>query len=191
MGDLDGDGDLDVFAATGTRQAGSVGALPDRVLLNDGAGAFTDSGQRLGDAESTAVALGDLDGDGDLDALAGAPNGAVVWTNQGGQQRGQPGVFSAATQRLTGVATEQVFLQDLNGDGQVDALLAGKQEAAVWWNAGTGDLALSDLRFRYSEPHAVGVGDFDGDGRPDIVAADGRNYRLWANRGDGTFERRN
>ena len=44
---------------------------------------FTDSGQALGNLSSTTVALGDLDGDGDLDAMvanvSNQPN--TVWNN--------------------------------------------------------------------------------------------------------------
>jgi len=61
-GDLDGDGDIDVWV--GNYQEG------DRILLNDGAGGLSDAALALGDANTAAVALGDLDRDGDLDALA-------------------------------------------------------------------------------------------------------------------------
>ena len=46
---------------------------------------FVDSGQALGNSDSRSVALGDLDGDGDLDAMVAnsgdQPN--TVWTNDG------------------------------------------------------------------------------------------------------------
>ena len=50
LGDLDGDDDLDAFIANVTQ--------PNRVWLNDGAGAFSDSGQSLGSNYSRAVSLG-------------------------------------------------------------------------------------------------------------------------------------
>ena len=56
---------------------------------------FIDSGQALGNSESYGLSLGDVDGDGDLDAWVanntGQPN--RVWLNEGGAQGGTPGNF--------------------------------------------------------------------------------------------------
>jgi hypothetical protein len=188
LGDLDGDGDLDVYAAVGTLKRNGSRGLTDLVLLNDGAGDFSDSGQRLGDTGSSSVALGDLDGDSDLDALVGTFDGAVAWMNQGGPQGGETGVFSAG-QAIDGGASRLVFLADFDGDGDQDALIGGKKQAIIWWNDGQGRFTRSDQRFRYSERHGLAVADFDGDGHSDIFAgAYTDDYRAWINRGDRSFQ---
>jgi hypothetical protein len=190
LGDLDGDGDLDVYAASlPPRGAGYDPA--DRVLLNDGNGNFVDSGQHLdnprttGAAGSGAVALGDLDGDGDLDALVSSVAGAIIWINQGGDQGGQAGAFAESRQRLDRYHVEAVFLSDLDLDGDPDALVAGKERASIWWNDGQAGFQDSGQRLRYTERHGLAIGDFDGDGYLDVFSAAGDGYHLWLNQGDG------
>ena len=66
FGDVDADGDLDLVI--GNHYWG-----PNRVFMNDGYGDFTDSGQELQPAYhndyTRAIALGDIDADGDLDMV--------------------------------------------------------------------------------------------------------------------------
>ena len=133
LGDLDGDGDLDAFCAN--IGAALVFGAPDTVYMNNGAGVFTDSGQRLGNLPSTSVALGDLDGDGDLDAFATNFSGpSKVWINNGA------GIFSDSGQSLAGGVGPgmSVALGDLDGDGDLDAF-AGHDSSTgcrVWLNNG-------------------------------------------------------
>lgn len=181
LGDLDGDGDLDLFAAVIASQNGRNTNSADRVLWNDGAGNFSDSGQRLGHVDSTAVALSDVDGDGDLDALTGHASGATLWLNEGG-------AFVASGQKLDGGAVTAVFLQDLDGDGDADALIGELRQARIWWNAGDGTFSRDAQRFRYSRRAGLVIGDFSGNGRPDILtAAYDDDYHLWFNQGNGVF----
>ncbi len=63
LGDLDGDGDLDLAVANG----GFGGGDSISVLLNQGDGTFADDVLYLADEHPLSVAIGDLDGDGDLD----------------------------------------------------------------------------------------------------------------------------
>src|SRR5688572_23034024 len=80
MGDLDGDGDLDIVLAKGRHTP-----ILDRVLINDGKGRFTASDLGpIADRTYTA-ALADLDGDGDLDVLTSndTPDKKLVYLNDG------------------------------------------------------------------------------------------------------------
>jgi len=75
VGDLDLDGDLDVFVSNMN--------LPNEVWLNDGNGHFSDSGLRLIGNNSAKPTLGDLDNDGDLDVFVGSlMNKPQIWFNQ-------------------------------------------------------------------------------------------------------------
>jgi hypothetical protein len=197
LGDLDGDGDLDIYAAS-LPPKGSNYDSTDRILLNDGSGAFVDSGQRLdnprkaGAAGSGAVALGDLDSDGDLDATVATATGASIWINQGGAQGGQTGIFVKSGQRLGGGHIEAVFLADLDADGDPDALVAGKAHATIWWNDGQAGFRDSGQRLDYTERHGLAVGDFDGDGDLDVFSAAGDfEFHLWLNQGDGRLQAHN
>jgi len=214
--DLEGDGDLDVFAAVGEPTTGMVDSLDDLLLLNDGTGRLAALDQRLGDTDSTSVALGDVNGDGRLDALVGTSAGATLWINQsnalrsGGssfipaEQSFEPlqtigdklsAWFSAAADERLGlylpygsIRTKAVFLADLDGDENLDALIARVWEAEIWWNDGQGQFRRSDVRVEYKEDTGVAVGDFDGDGDQDIFT--GRNeqdYQLWWSNGKGVF----
>ena len=109
LGDLDGDGDLDAFLVVG--EFGSVINNPNRVYFNDGAGNFVNSGQALGSAFSLGVELGDLDGDGDLDAwVANAePTQDRVWFNDG------DGNFSTSGNGYGAISSLAVALGDVDG----------------------------------------------------------------------------
>jgi len=76
VGDLNGDGHLDVFL--------NNFGLPSAVWLNDGKGRLFDSGIRLpGEWQNASCPLGDVDGDGDLDVFVAAFGGGAneLWFN--------------------------------------------------------------------------------------------------------------
>jgi hypothetical protein len=189
LGDLNGDGVLDLFAALGSPTGDSPGSAADRVFFNAGSGELQDSGQRLGDGNSTSVALGDVDADGDLDALVGTEYGSLVWFNLGGSEGGEMGTFLGSAMLLDSTPTRAVFLADLDGDGYLDAVLGGNNQATIWWNDGQAGFTPSGERFRYSKRHALAVGDFNNDGAPDLFApVYAESYKLWLNDGNRSFE---
>ncbi len=169
LGDLDGDGDLDAFAANGHHEG-------DRVWLNDG-GVFTASGQNLGDRSNSDVALGDLDGDGDLDALVTGDEGNVVWFNAAG-------VFSESGQVLGIHDSSSVALGDLDADGDLDAFIANDGQGNQLWLNDGGVFSNSGQQLGSGASQSVSLGDLDGDGDLDAFVA---NYRqpnkIWRNDG--------
>ncbi len=180
LGDMDGDGDLDAFAVAGKPRTGLTVSLADRVLLNDGTGKLADSGQRLGESDSTSVALGDVDGDGDLDALVGTRDAARLWTNQGGDHAGTPGIFNDYAQIIAKKATSAVFLHDLDNDADLDLILTGKRRAELWWNDGQGNFTPADMSYPFSQRQGLAVGDFNADSRAEIFIAQETGYKVYS-----------
>jgi hypothetical protein len=180
LADLDGDGDLDAFVANSS-YLDEMGDVVDydvnRVWLNDGQGIFRNSEQQLGDQRSHSVALGDLDGDGDLDALVGNRGPDEVWWNDG------QGYFSDSDQALGNAPTRYLYLADLDGDGDLDAFLGSDKQGRIWLNDGRGFFTDSGQRLNYSSRHAVALGDVDGNGTMDVVAGKLDRALVWLNDG--------
>ena len=177
VGDLDGDGDLDVVFAT---EGG-----PNTVWFSNGAGVFADSTQTLGNAWSLAVALGDLDGDGDLDAVFANDSAepSTVWFNDG------TGAFTDSGQVLGYSRTTDVAVADVDGDGDLDLAFANLGVAnAVWLNDGSGVFSDSGQSLGSGPTKGVSFADLDGDRDPDLVFSnDGADDTVWFNDGNGAF----
>ena len=188
LGDLDGDGDLDLFVTRYERN-------PNQVWFNDGAGRFRDSGQALGQSGSWRVALGDLDRDGDLDAFVigtfdtFTPPGVVqpqeVWLNNG------KGVFADSGQRLGGTGGYDARLIDLDEDGDLDAVVVESGGIALWSNQGNATFRerVGRLSGRVqADCRGLAMGDLDRDGDFDIVLARPSQCEVWIHRGQGQFD---
>jgi hypothetical protein len=128
FGDVDNDSDQDVLVVNGNTKE----YYPVKVLFNDGKGNLTDSGQKLFASRVGRIGLGDLDNDGDLDAVITdyeAPH--QIWLNDGS------GHFSDSGIRLEhNRAFNCCIIEDLDGDGDKDLLFASffGGENQIWFN---------------------------------------------------------
>jgi hypothetical protein len=181
LGDLNGDGKLDLIAAGG-------GSSTVSVLLNKGDGTFAAGRDYATGSFAQSVALADVDGDGSPD-IATADNGATtvsVLLNRG------DGSFQAKRDWSVGGRPGEVALGDVDGDGKPDLVAStASNSVSVLLNEGGGSFKRP-RRYRTGVyPHVVAIADLTGDTKPDLaVATPGRgasSVSVLANRGDGRF----
>src|SRR6187455_548765 len=184
MGDLDGDGDLDLVLAKGRHEP-----LVDRVLLNDGKAGFVASDLGPKADRTYTAALADLDGDGDLDVITSndTPDDKLVYLNDG------KGRFSIAGTWGAGAwSTRNAAVVDLNGDGRPDVVAANRPGPSyVCLNEGGGRFASGCIPIPAESATSIVPADFDKDGFVDLAvpSRDGGQSRIYFNDGKAGFAR--
>lgn len=184
LGDVDGDDDLDAVVANGF----FGDPQPNQVWLNDGKATFS-PGVAFGLADSLGVDLGDLDGDGDLDAFIANDGANKVWINQGGIQGGIQGAFLDSGLSLGTANSRAVALAYLNGDKKLDAVVANLGSGQVWLGGGDNSFEAGQ-KLGSNQNSGVAVADLDGDGDNDVVFAEGQlgdKNQVWWNDGSAVF----
>jgi len=190
--DYDGDGDVDLYTASGYYR-------PDHLLRNDGAVHFADATHEskadLGmEARGYSALWSDFTGDGWTDLLVlNLHTPDLYYRNLG------DGTF-AEDATAAGIGNsfgkEGAVAGDFDGDGDVDLyvpLLAESERNLLYLNRGDGTFVERSSGSGADLPgvsRGSAVGDYDGDGDLDIYVTQGRGQGdvLLRNRGDATFD---
>jgi hypothetical protein len=114
LGDFNGDGNVDIAAGQGTSN-GAWGIGPGTMYLGDGAFGFTPAGP-TGGIEHRDGGIGDIDNDGDDDIIS-------VTATRGDNVRVNDGMGGFAVGYDFTSRTDSIDLTDIDGDGDLDALV--------------------------------------------------------------------
>jgi hypothetical protein len=182
LADLDRDGRTDAVTA-------NTALFTVQAFLGDGMSSFAARSTRATAEEPQRLAVGDVNGDGILDA-------AVAHRDDGGTYlsllfgRGDGDFSSAATYSgEAGTVAFGVAIGDVDGDQRLDVVtvgLAGGAKIRVHLNRGDG--RLEPLDFVGGGLYDVALADVDRDGRLDIVAIERDRLHVLIGRGDGRFD---
>ncbi len=185
IGDLDGDGDIDLAVPNDSGVA---------VLLNKGDGSFVTpafySASPAVYAYSLTICDLDVDGDPDLAIAYSYSDHVAILINDG------DGNFAPPVHYATGDWPVSVAIGDVDGDGDPDLAVAnnGSYSVSILSNAGDATFLLHADPVVNVTPQRVILRDLDGDGDADLavwgggVAWDMTNYlSVLLNPGDGSF----
>jgi len=193
--DADKDGDLDVYMMSGGVELTEFSEyLYDEILLNDGKGVFTSTGQRLPSANSKissgALATADIDNDGDQDIFVGervkigqygASCSGFLLVNDGKGNFQDATATKCSTLKDMGMITDATFA-DLDKDGFSDLVVVGEfMEVSIFKNKGGIFEKIKLTDHTHGWWNVVKAVDIDNDGDLDLVVGNhGLNSRFKA-----------
>jgi hypothetical protein len=179
LGDVDGDGDLDLVC-------GNYGEPASLYLNHEGTLSLDPNWTSSRSDATQEVALGDVDGDGDLDLVCGNQGQSnTIYLNQSPPLASLPFWRSVPEDPTLGVA-----LADVDGDGDLDLACANSgAKNTLYRNDGRTLAGDPDWTSAPVNPtNAVTFADMDGDGDPDLVCGNLLRESVWYQNVEGTLE---
>src|SRR5262249_21432947 len=139
-----------------------------------------------------AVALADLENDGDLDVFIATTSGVKIWINQGGLQGGVLGTFLQSDQILGDSESRAIAVGDINGDKLSDVIVARPDSIKIWMSQRIGlDTRVTftprEQDFGNGNNSDLALGDLDNDGDLDLFVVRVGLSTVYENDGHGKF----
>lgn len=191
--DADNDGDLDIYAVSGSIEYPDSAAYQDRLYRNNGKGIFALDAAALPTEYSSGscVRAADIDADGDLDLFVGGrvvpgryplPPRSLLLRNDNGKFTNVTADVAPELEKA-GMISDALWT-DFNNDGKPDLVVAG-EFMAVRFFENTGDklrpLQNSGIEDQLGWWNSLAGADFDNDGDIDYVVGNlgiNNNYQV-------------
>jgi len=186
-GDFDGNGTIDVAAAT---DVGTVAIIP-----GNGDGTFGAPSEFEVDGFPIAIVASKIDGDADLDIAVVQDDDTIYLLRGAGDGTFSP--FPTPTLDVGEAGTVAIQAGDFDNNGKQDLAVVNDIDESVTVFLGNGDGTFGSPRTARNVgqgPESLAVGDLDGDGKLDVLTANmaadvvgGISYLLGL--GNGNFQR--
>ena len=176
-GDIDGDGDLDLFM---TRIAPWT-----KLYKNDGNGNFTEVTHIFPRSAYSQAFFKDLDGDGDLDLFFSGQNEldqkfANIYRNNGS------GTFTQVPNALP-VFIKGAATADVDNDGDLDLAITTATTAGIYLNNGNAVFTPQGNSVFTPVDGIVQTIDIENDGDQDVIISGSATIKLYQNNGSGIY----
>ena len=186
LADVTGDGTLDVLAVRNAFEDRTKGLMIFRTKLSDGRPGFTALTSPFTEKACDDLAVGDVEGDGDIDiALATGGAGVKVLLNAG----------KAASFRTLSLETDTyedtaVMLDDINADARLDMVVTNHpgKPPRIFLCSRSGTVSYSTrhteaLKITDTIGYKPAAADFDRDGRTDLAVGTQAGLRVFLGNG--------
>tara|TARA_Y100000768_G_scaffold338333_1_gene280983 strand:+ start:1632 stop:7229 length:5598 start_codon:yes stop_codon:yes gene_type:complete len=187
--DMDNDGDMDILVTENNN---------DRAVFyeNDGASnpSWSSSNIKTGVPGLRSAVAGDIDNDGDLDALTISHDAQKIYLHENMMEKGMIASWSAAVITESANGAFSVFATDIDNDGDMDILSASASDDKIAWYENDGipnpsnpipNFTTNVITTNADGAKSVYAADIDNDGDMDILSASAEDRKIAWYENDG------